>query len=210
MQDLSSSNCLISQRQHRLSSAVKFNKIVSSPRFYLWLMILQIGNGSFCVASLLNMSLKSFVNVIMEWIFKSECVFLSGSLDSDSQSTDDGSVASPWIRNKSGSIEKSRSNNISFKILFYSTLLDGPIKNLDIRICVISDLNLMKSIAIPVVALSDVAVVEIEVSVVVISEVVRGIDIRSGHLEINYNPHQATNVYLLFVIFKIIKTYSQK
>lgn len=68
----------------------------------------------------------------------------------------------------------------------------------------------MKSIAIPVVALSDVAVVEIEVSVVVISEVVRGIDIRSGHLEINYNPHQATNVYLLFVIFKIIKTYSQK
>jgi len=68
----------------------------------------------------------------------------------------------------------------------------------------------MKSIAIPVVALSDVAVVEIEVSVVVISEVVRGIDIRSEHLEINYNSHQATNVYLLFVIFKIIKTYSQK
>jgi hypothetical protein len=39
----------------------------------------------------------------------------------------------------------------------------------------------MKSIAIPVVTLSDISVVEIEVSVVVISKVVSRIDIRSGH-----------------------------
>ena len=40
----------------------------------------------------------------------------------------------------------------------------------------------MKSIAIPVVALSDVSVVEIEVCVVVVSEVIGGIDIRSEHV----------------------------
>jgi len=145
-------------------------------------MVLQTGNGSFCVVSFLNMPFKSLIHIVMEGVFKSKRIFLTSSLYSDSQCSHNGSVVSPRVRYQSSSIEKSWSNNSGFEVLLNSAFLNSPVNDLDIRIWVVSNLNLMKSIAIPVVALSDVSVVEIEVCVVVVSEVIGGIDIRSEHV----------------------------
>lgn len=121
------------------------------------------------------------MNIIVEGILKSQGEFFISSLDSNSQGSKDRSVASPWVGNKSCCIEQSGPNNIGLEIFLDSALFDSPAKNLNVGIGVVSNFDLVKSITIPVVTLSDVTIVEVEVHVVVVSKIVGGVDIRFVH-----------------------------
>jgi len=132
------------------------------------------------------------MNVVMEWIFKSKSVVLTGTLYSNNQCSNNRSISTPRIGNKSSSIEQPRSDNISFKVLLNSSILHFPSNNFNIAISIISYFNLMQSITVPVVTLSYITIVEIEMHVVVSTEIVGRIEERSStHLiiwvEIYYN-----------------------
>lgn len=164
-----------------LSSAVKLSKLISSPRLSLRIMILQVTDGPFSVISFFDVSLVSLVHVVVEWVLKGNRVNLIGSLDAHSESSNDGLVGSPRIRDKSSGIEQSRSDYVGLEVLLNSSFLNGPSNNFQIIVRFIPEFNLVKSVAAPVVALGDIAAVEVEVCVVMVTEVVGGIDIASTH-----------------------------
>ncbi len=132
------------------------------------------------------MSFISFIDIIMEGIFKWKSESLISSLDFNSNSTNNGFIWSPWVWNKSSSVEKSWSNNVSFEILFNSTLFHVPSNNFDWWLWIISDLNLMKSIIGPVVTLFNISWIKVIMGIVVISKVICWVNIWWSHKLINY------------------------
>lgn len=127
------------------------------------------------------MSLVSVVHVVMERIFKSKGKELVSSLEFECDSSNDGSISSPAHWDASSSVEESWSNFISFEVFLKATLLHVPSDNFNNIIGFISDFNLMESITIPVVTLIDIAAVEIVLCVVVVTEVIGGIDESTPH-----------------------------
>ncbi len=132
------------------------------------------------------MSFISFIDIIMEWIFKWKSESLISSLDFNGNSTNNGFIWSPWVWNKSSSVEKSWSNNVSFEILFNSTLFHVPSNNFDWWLWIVSDLNLMKSIISPVVTLFNISWIKVIMGIVVISKVICWVNIWWSHKLINY------------------------
>ncbi len=80
-------------------------------------MVSQIADGSIGVISLFDVPLITFVNIVVEWIFKGNCVGFIGALGLNSEGSDDGFVCSPRVRDQSCSVEKSRPDNVSLEIL---------------------------------------------------------------------------------------------
>ena len=156
-------------------------EFVFSPSLILSRVISKTVYGSNSIASLFNMSFISFVDIIMKWIFegKSEC-FIS-SLDFECDSSNDGFVWSPWVGNKSSSIEKSWSNDIGFEILLNSSFFHMPTNNFDWRLGFVFKLNLMKSIISPVITLINISWVEVIMNIMLISKVVCWINISGSH-----------------------------
>lgn len=56
-----------------------------------------------------------------------------------------------------------------------------PPNDFDVVVGIVSDFELVEAIAVPVVALSDIPVVEVIVNVVVVSEVIGGIEPEFRH-----------------------------
>ena len=144
-------------------------------------MILETADGVNWVISLFNVSLISLVDIVVEWILEWESVSIIGSLDLNGNGTDDGLVWSPWTGNKSGGVEESWSDDVGLEVLLNSAFFHIPAYNLDGRVWFVSDLNLMESVVGPVVSLFDISGVEIVVNVVVITEVVGGVDMCGSH-----------------------------
>lgn len=127
------------------------------------------------------MSLVSVVHVVMERIFKSKGKELVSSLEFKCDSSNDGSISSPTHWNASSSVKESWSNFSSLEIFLKAALLHVPSNNFNNIIGLISDFNLMKSITIPVVALIDIATIEIVLCIVVVTKVIGGIDESTPH-----------------------------
>lgn len=154
-------------------------EFVWSPRLTFWSMIFQIAYCLNGVASLLDMTFVSLVNVIVEWILEWHSVCFVSSLNFYRYSTNDGFVWSPWAWDKSSSVEKSWSDDVSFEVLLNSSLFHVPSDNFDWCFGIISDLDLVKSVTTPVVTLLNISVVKVVVDVVMVTKVVCWIDIRS-------------------------------
>ncbi len=144
-------------------------------------MIPKTVDGSYSITSLFNMSFISFVNIIMEWIFKRESESLISSLDSECDGSDNGFVWSPWVGNKSSSVEKSWSDDVTLEILFDSSFFHVPSNNFDWSLGLVFKLNLMESVIGPVITLINISWIEVIVNVVVVSKVVCWINISGSH-----------------------------
>ena len=116
----------------------------------------------------------------MEWVLEGKCVALSGALDFDGEGSDDGLIGSPGVGYESGGVEESWSDDIALEVLFDSSFLHGPSYDFDVGVSVIPKLYLMEAIAAPVVALSNISVIEIEMYVVMFSKVVCRINLRGS------------------------------
>ena len=138
-------------------------------------MVTKVSDGSLGVIAFLDDSFVAFVDVVVEWVFECDGVGLLCSLDSNNKCSDDGFIVSPGVGNQSSSIEESWSDNISFKVFLNSSLFHVPTNNFEIAVSIISDLDLMESVVVPVVTLIDISVIEVVVDVVVMSEVVGGV-----------------------------------
>jgi len=167
--------------ENSLSSSFKFEKLIFSPWLSFCAMILQVADGSNSIITLFNVTFVSLVDVIVEGIFEGQSKGLIGTLNSDGNSTNNGFVWSPWVRNKSGSVEKSRSDDVGFEIFFNSTLFHVPSNNFDWGIRFVSDLDLVETKVSPVVALFDVSWIEVVVSVVVFTKIVGWVNVCRSH-----------------------------
>ena len=156
--------------EYGLSSSIEFTELITSPRLVFGIMIPKICNGSIGVVSFFDSSFVSSVHIVMEWIFKSHSVVLVALLDN--KSSLHWFVTSPGVGDKSGGIEESRSYNISFEVFLNSSLNHFPANDLNVVISIVFDFKLVESITVPVVALSNISVVEVVVNVVVMTKVV--------------------------------------
>eukprot|EP00178_Gracilaria_changii_P008443 TRINITY_DN2567_c0_g1_i1.p1 TRINITY_DN2567_c0_g1~~TRINITY_DN2567_c0_g1_i1.p1 ORF type:complete len:116 (-),score=11.96 TRINITY_DN2567_c0_g1_i1:2-349(-) len=108
----------------------------------------------------------------MEGIFKSDGVALLTSFNTNNKCSDDRFVGSPSVRDESGGIEKSWSDDIGFEVFLNSSLFHVPSNDFEITVSIISDFDLMESIVVPVITLIDITIVEVIVNIVVVSEVI--------------------------------------
>lgn len=173
------SSSLVGDGKYSLSSSVELSELISSPGLGLGIVVLEIADGSVRVVSLLNVALVALVHIIMEGILKGNRVELVGALHFHSQGSDDGFVGSPRVRHQSSGVEESRSDNVGLEVFLNSSLFESPAHNLNVGVRVIDDLELMKAVAAPIVALSDRPTVKVEVSVVMIAEVIGRVDVAS-------------------------------
>lgn len=174
-----SSSSLVGERENSLSSSIELCKLISSPGLGLRVVVLETADGSVRVVSLFDVALVSLVHVIMERILEGNRVELVCSLNLHSQGTNDGLVSPPGVRHQSSSVEKSRPDNVGLEVLLNSSLFESPPDDLNVGVRIIDDLQLMKAIAAPIVALSDRPTVEVEVGVVMIAEVIGWVDVAS-------------------------------
>ena len=144
-------------------------------------MVFEVGNCSLGVVALLDGSLVSPVDIVVEGVFEGDSVVLLGALDSNNKGSDDGFVGSPGVRDKSGGVEESGPDDVGLEVLLDSSLLHVPADDFEVAVSVVSDLDHVEAVAVPVVALVDVAVVEVVVDVVVVAKVVGGVDPASRH-----------------------------
>lgn len=135
-------------------------------------MIFKHRDSTSWVISLLNMSFVSLMYIIMERIFKSQSEKLISSLKLKSDSSNDSFISAPTHGNTSSSIEKSRSNLMSFEVLLKSSFFHVPSNNFNNIIGFVPNLDLMQTISIPVISLVDVSAVEVILDIVVMSKVV--------------------------------------
>ena len=163
------------------SSSFKFMEFISSPGLILSGMIFKWSNSSWIIITLFYMSFITFINIIMEWIFERKSVEIIGALYFNGYSSNNSFIWSPWVRNKSSSIEESRSNDVGFKIFLYSTLFHMPSDNFDWWLGIISDLNLMKSEICPIVTLLNISWIEVIMDVMMMSEIIGWIDVWWSH-----------------------------
>lgn len=144
-------------------------------------MVLQVSNGSDGIISLFNVSLVALMNIIMERIFKSKSEKLVSSLEFKCYGTNYGFVGTPRAGDTTSGVEESWTNFFNFKIFLKSALFHVPSDDFNNIVRLISNLNLVESISIPVVSLSDIATIEIVLCVVVMTKVVGWIDERTSH-----------------------------
>ena len=164
--------------ENGLSSSIKLVEMVTSPGELLGVVVSQVGNGIILVASLLNNSLIASMDIVVEGVFEGNCVALLSPLNLDGEGSNNRLEGSPGVRDKSGGVEKSGSDNVGLEVLLDSALLHLPANDLNVAFSVVLDLNLMESVAVPVVTLGDETVIEIVVDVVVVAEVVGGVKTR--------------------------------
>jgi hypothetical protein len=126
-------------------------------------------------------ALVAFVHIIVERIFESDSIVLLSSLDSNSESSNNRFVCSPRVRNKASSVKEAWSNNIVFEVFLNSALFEMPPNDFNVRVSIISDLEKVKSIIVPVVTLSNIAIVEVIVDIVVIPKIIGRVDPTSRH-----------------------------
>lgn len=129
------------------------------------------------------MSLISLVNVIMERIFESKGEKLVSSFKFKSYSTNNSFIGSPAAWYATSGVEESWANLFDFKIFFESSLFHVPSNNFNNIIRLVSNLNLVETISIPVVTLSDIAAIEIVLCIVVVTKIICRIDERISHLQ---------------------------
>ena len=165
---------LVSKSENSLSSAIELLEFVASPRLMFGVVVFQVSNGSVWIISFFDSSFVSSVDIVMERVFEGDSVELS--LGFDNESTNNRLIGSPGVGDKPGSVEKSRSDNVGFEVFFDSAFLHFPADDLNVGVSIVFDLDLMETVAVPVVTLSDISVVEVVVNVVVMSEVVGGVD----------------------------------
>lgn len=134
------------------------------------------------IVTFFDVSFIAAVNVIMEWVFKSKSKELVGAFEFKSDSSNDCSVCSPAHWDATGGVEKSWTNFSSFEIFLESSLFHVPSDDFNNVIRLVSDFDLMKTITIPVVSLSDVPAVEVVLGVVVVPKVVGRVDESASHL----------------------------
>lgn len=144
-------------------------------------MIFKHRNCMLSIASFFNKSLISLMNVIMEWIFKSQGEELVSSFEFKSYSTNDGFVGTPTEWDTSSGIEESWTNFSGFEIFFKPSLFHGPSNNFYNIIRFVSNFNLVESISIPVVTLVNISAVVIVLHIVVMTEVIGGINECTSH-----------------------------
>ena len=162
--------------EHGLSSSIEIIETVTSPGELLRAVISQVGNGLILVVSFFNNSLIAFMDIVMEGVFEGSCVVLLRSLNLDGEGSNNRFVGTPGVRDKSGGVEKSGSDNVGLEVFLDSALLHLPADDLNVAISVVLELNLMETVAVPVVALSDKTVIEVVVDIVVVSKVVGGVN----------------------------------
>ena len=144
-------------------------------------MITQVRDSSCRFFAFFNVALVAFVHVIMKRIFESDSIVLLSSLDSNCESSNDRFVISPRVRNKASSIEEAWSDNIGFEIFFNSALFEMPSNDFNVGVSIISDLEKVKPIIVPVVALSNITIIEVIVDIIVVTEVIGGVNPSSWH-----------------------------
>lgn len=128
------------------------------------------------VVSFLDVAFVALLDIVMEGVFEGEGEVLVGSLEFEGDGADDGPVGAPAHGDAPGSVEKSGPDFIGLEVLLDAALLHLPADDLDNIIGFVPDLNLMETIAIPIVALVHVSTVEVVLGVVVVPEVVGRVD----------------------------------
>ena len=156
-------------------------EFVLTPWLRLSGVIFQAADGSGSVTSLLNVSLVSLVDVVVEGIFEWEGVGFVGALDLDGDGSNDGFVWSPWVGDESGGVEESGSDDVGLEIFLNSAFFHGPSDNFNGSFRFVFDLDLVETVVGPVVALIDVSWVEVVVDVVVMTEVVGWVEVCGSH-----------------------------
>ena len=129
----------LSNGENGFSSSVKFLELVTTPRLGLGSVVTKVGDGSLGVVAFLDGTLVSSVDVVVEGVFEGDGVVLLSSLNFDNKGSDDGFVGSPGVRDESGGVEESWSDNIGLEIFFDSSLFHGPSDNLKVAVSIISD-----------------------------------------------------------------------
>lgn len=124
------------------------------------------------IISLLNVTLISAVDIVMERIFESKSKELISALELKSYSSNDGSVCSPAHWDTSGSVEESWANLSGLEIFLKPSFFHVPAYNLHNVIRLVSNFNLMETISIPVVSLCNVPAIEVVLCVVVVAKVI--------------------------------------
>jgi len=120
-------------------------------------------------------SFVAFVHVIMEGIFESDSVVFLSSLDFNSESSNNRFVCSPRVGNKTSSVKQAWPHNIGFEVFLNSALFEMPSNDFNVGVSIISDLEKVKSIIVPVVPLGNKPIIEVIVDIVVMAEVVGGV-----------------------------------
>lgn len=121
---------------------------------------------------------------------------MTSSFELKSNSPNNSTIGTPTHRHTTSSIEQSRPNLISLEIFLNSTFLHMPSNNFNNIIRLILNLNLMKSISIPIVSLIHISAVEVVLNIVVISEIVCWVDESISHLLL-----YLIKIYLLYISF---------
>lgn len=83
---------LVGNSKDGLASAFEFGELVSSPRLGLAIVVSQVGDSSLRVVSLLDVSLVSSVDVVVEGVFEGDGVVSVGTLDTHHEGSDHGLV----------------------------------------------------------------------------------------------------------------------
>ena len=164
----------LSNSEYALASSIELSEFVSSPRLGFGIVVSEVGQSSVRAVSLLDGPLVASVDVVMEGVFEGNGVVLLSSLDSHNEGTNNGLVGSPGVGDKPGSVEESWPDNVGLEVLLDSSFLHLPANNLNVAISIISDLKLVESVTVPVVALGNVPVVEVVVDIVVVTKVIGG------------------------------------
>ena len=155
--------------------------MVASPSISLVIGVSQVGNGTVWVISFFNDSLVASIDIVMEGVFEGKSVELLGSLNLNGEGSNNRLVGSPGVGNKPGGVEKSGSDNVGLEVFLDSAFLHLPANDLNVAVSIVLDLNLMESVAVPVVTLVDETVIEVVMNIVVMSEVVGRVDPRGFH-----------------------------
>lgn len=148
-------------------------------------MISKSCYSSLGIVSFFDVTFESSMNKIMERVLEGQSEVLISSLVPESHSSNDASISSVGIWNKSCSVEESGPNFIDSEVFFDSSFFHGPANNFNDLIRLVSDFNKVHSITVPVVALGHIGFVEVVLSVVVMSEIVCRVNESASHLD-NY------------------------
>lgn len=175
------SESFLADSDYWFSSSIKFFKLIAAPWQLFSVMVLQVSNSSDGIISLFNVSFIALMNIIMERIFKSKSEKLVSSLEFKCYSTNNGFVGTPAAWDATSGVEEPWTNFFNFKIFLKSALFHMPSDNFNNIIRLISNLNLVETISIPVVSLSDIATIEIVLGIVVMTKVIGWIDKRTSH-----------------------------
>lgn len=134
------------------------------------------------------MPFETMVLSIMPWVFKCQSVEFVSTFSFENYSSSNSPIERVWSGDNSSSIEKSRLDFINSEIFLDSALSHGPANNLDRLVGLVSDFDLVESVAAPIVSLINVCLIKVISRIVVMHEVVSLVD----HLRILLN-----NKYLI-------------